>query len=150
MIFQTNTVLWYPKTAINTICDQKKQNYLVRYFPQSSIIAFGRWLNQQEWSSTDYTSVCSRKKPHIHQQDLGRYGYFFPLKFVKLHNSDKPWMCSSIKQLTLDRHNAFHRENIPLWKHSNEVKQAIIIQKQSFYSEKVRHLKQSDRCGGNL
>ena len=54
-------------------------------------------------------------------------------------------MCSSLKQLILDRQNAFHSGNMPLWKHyRNKVKQAIIIQKQTFYSEKVRHLKQTD------
>jgi hypothetical protein len=54
-------------------------------------------------------------------------------------------MCSSLKQLILDRQNAFHNGNMSLWKHyRNKVKQAIISQKQSFYSEKVRHLKQTD------
>ena len=64
---------------------------------------------------------------------------------MKLHNSDKPWMCSSLKQLILDRQNAFHSGNMPLWKHyRNKVKQAIIIQKQTFYLEKVCYLKQTN------
>ena len=140
-----NTVLWYPKGVTNTTPDQKKQHCFVCRFPQSSIIAFGRWLTHQEWSC-DYTSTS------VHEQTLTftnkileAMDIFFPFKSVKLHNSDKPWMCSSLKHLILDCQNAFHSGNIPQWKHyRNKVKQAIIIQKQTFYLEKVCHLKQTD------
>ena len=139
-----NTVLWYPKGVTNTTPDQKKLHCFVCRFPQSSI-GFGRWLTHQEWSC-DYTSTS------VHEQTLTftntilqAMDIFFPFKSVKLYNSDKPWMCSSLKKLILDRQNAFHSDNMPLWKHyRNKVKQAIIIQKQTFYSEKVCHLKQTE------
>ena len=32
----------------------------------------------------------------------------FPTKVIKIHNSDKPWMSPSLKQLILERQRAFY------------------------------------------
>lgn len=124
-------IRWYNTAA--HVLDSTSKLVIHRRITGVLFIEFGRWLTQQEWSS-DYASRS------VHEQNLiltdkilDGMNIFFSLKSATLHNSDKPWMCSSIKG------------NIPLWRHyRNKVKQAIIIQKQSFYSEKVRHLKQSD------
>ena len=44
-------------------------------------------------------------------------GIFFPMKIIKLHPSDEPWMTASLKNLIMLRQRPFHSGNINLWHH---------------------------------
>ena len=71
---------------------------------------------------------------------------FFPLKTVKLHPSDKPWMTAHLKNLIKSRQRAFHSGNTNLWCHNRDKVglQEIRERKKKFYTDKVKHMKKSD------
>ena len=69
----------------------------------------------------------------------------FPLKTVKCHPSDKPWITPAIKKLIKDRQKAFHNHNIPLWRSlRHKVQHVITERKKSFYKIKAQHLRKND------
>jgi hypothetical protein len=71
-------------------------------------------------------------------------GNFFPMKTIKLHPFDKPWMTASLNNLIMLRPRAFHGGNINLWHHyRDKVRLEITERKRKFYADKVEHLKKS-------
>ena len=70
---------------------------------------------------------------------------FFPLKMVRSHPNDKPWMTPHIKDLILQRQRAFSSSDHSLWRLlRNKVARAIAISKQSYCMNQVSCLKSSD------
>ena len=70
---------------------------------------------------------------------------FFPLKMVRSHPNDKPWMTPHIKDLILQRQQAFSSSDHSLWRLlRNKVARAIASSKQSYYTNQVFRLKSSD------
>jgi hypothetical protein len=71
-------------------------------------------------------------------------GNFFPMKTIKLHPFDRPWMTASLKNLIMLRQRAFHGGNINLWHHyRDKVRLEITEIKRKFYVDKVEYLKKS-------
>ena len=69
----------------------------------------------------------------------------FPVKTIKLHATDKPWITPELKLMIKDRQRAFHTGNIPAWRSLKyKVQQEIAKRKKSFYKNKVQHLKNDD------
>ena len=69
----------------------------------------------------------------------------FPLKSVKIHLTDRPWMTSRIKQLILERQRAFHSDKSGRWRElRTRVRDEIAARKKAFYPEKVSFLKNTD------
>ena len=60
---------------------------------------------------------------------------------VRSHPNDKPWMTPHIKDLILQRQQAFSSSDHRLWR--NKVAGAIASSKQSYYTNRVSHLKSS-------
>ena len=70
---------------------------------------------------------------------------FFPLKMVRSHPKDKPWMTPHIKDLILQRQQAFSSSDHSLWRLlRNKVARAIGSSKQSYYTNQVSRLKSPD------
>ena len=69
----------------------------------------------------------------------------FPLKSVKIHLTDRPWMTSRIKQLILERQRAFYSDRSGRWRELHtRVRDEIAARKKTFYPEKVSFLKNTD------
>ena len=69
----------------------------------------------------------------------------FPLKSVKIHPTDRPWMTSRIKQFILERRRAFHSHRNGRWRElRTRVRDEIAAKKKAFYSEKLSYLKSTD------
>ena len=69
----------------------------------------------------------------------------FPLKSVKIHPTDRPWMTSHIRQLILERQRAFHSDRNGRWRERcTRVRNEIAARKKTFISEKVSYLKNTD------
>ncbi len=67
---------------------------------------------------------------------------FFLTKTVQIHDTDKPWMTSSIKLLILNRQGAFRSGMNERWKHlRNKVQKTILQRKETFYRETAHSLK---------
>ena len=116
-----------------------------RFFPQSQLAAFGRWLTSHDWNLVSSEGSVEELVSDFTARITQAMDTFFPIQTVKLHSNDKPWMSVSIKQLIIARQQAFSCGNIDLWRHcKGKVKHAIQLKKNNFYSDKVRHLKKSD------
>ena len=68
-----------------------------------------------------------------------------PLKIVRLHTTDKPWMTTSLKQLIKDRQSAFHRGETTQWQRlKSKLQSEIEYRKKEFYKNKIKHLRKDD------
>ena len=67
------------------------------------------------------------------------------VEVVKIHSADKPWMSLTLKHLITQRQRDFLSGDQVLWRHlRTKVRDEISKRKQSYYANKVRHLKTSD------
>ena len=85
-----------------------------RFFPQSQLAAFGRWLTSHDWNSASSEGSVEELVSDFTARITQAMDIFFPIQTVKLHSNDKPWMSVSIKQLIIARQQAFSCGNIDL------------------------------------
>ena len=118
----------------------------VRSYPRSAVNVFGRWAALYDWFSElgarptvdDFTSSFTS-----HSTDS--INRIVPLKTIKCHQSDKPWITPAIKLLIKDRQKVFHNRNIPLFQSLKYKVQAEITErKRTFYRNKTEHLRKDD------
>ena len=70
---------------------------------------------------------------------------FFPVKTIRFHPTDKPWITGHIKQLIKERQRAFHTGDAHLWRQYRRMVQLEIkIKKNNFYTKKIQNLKKGD------
>ena len=70
---------------------------------------------------------------------------FFPIKRVKTHSTDKPWITHKIKSLITKRQKAFAADSKSKWrKLRNKCKREIDKAKISFYANRTRKLQATD------
>ena len=139
-----NVIKWHPSDGTRSPRSTTTKCHL-RRFPQSRCEAFGRWLTSQDWSANLPNPSANELASAFTLRVSQAIDDFFPLRNVKLHHSDKPWMTASLKNLIMERQRAFHCGNIHLWHYyRDKVKLEIISKKQKFYSDKVQHLKKTD------
>ena len=141
-------VLWLPIAKNSTSRENitKPMKRLVRRYPQSQVNAFGRWLCKHNWfSDVGHNPSADEMAISFSYELTSAHDRFFPLKSVKCHYSDKPWMTPSIKQLIRDRQKAFHSENVQQWRAlRSKVQSEIHHRKRTFYNTKVKNLKKED------
>ena len=115
----------------------------LRRFTRSSMDGFGRWISHHTWFSGLDSNVSVDRMTESFMHDLtAAINAFFPTKTVRIHDTDKPWMTSSIKLLILNRQRAFHSGMNDRWKHlRNKVRKTILQRKETFYREKAHNLK---------
>lgn len=142
-----NTIIWKPLTKASyqrSSTDHLPTNKCsLRHFPRSAMDAFGRWICQHSWFRNLGESPSVDEMAESLTHDLkSAIELFFPAKTVRIHNTDKPWMTSSIKQLILDRQRAYHSGRHDQWKHlRNKVRRTITQRKEVFYREKAHHFR---------
>jgi hypothetical protein len=142
-----NMVQWLPSSENNKqLPPVKYVRRQVRCYPRSGIDAFGRWITTFNWFeklgpspsvdelATSFTTQLTKAVDRI-----------FPVKTLKSHQSDKPWITPEIKLMIKDRQKAFHSGNIPIWQSMKcKVQQEITERKKSFYKNKVKYLCKDD------
>ena len=112
----------------------------LRTYPQSGLDAFGRWISDTEWFSDLNEPTVDDLTESLTSSLTSAIQRFFPLKSVRTHYTDKPWITPAIKKLVYARQKAFHDGDPRLWRYfRNRVKFEITRNKKSFYSEKVKH-----------
>ncbi|XP_078594556.1 uncharacterized protein LOC144872371 [Branchiostoma floridae x Branchiostoma japonicum] len=78
----------------------------------------------------------------LHETLQSKIDEFFPLKSIRLHHQDRPWMSPAIKSLIRARQQAFAREDLATWKLlRNKVQRKINDSKKSYYNNKIKALK---------
>ena len=98
-------VFWRPKPSRDiTVRAHKAQKRSVRRFPESAINAFGRWVSSHHWfTRLDSVASVDSLTESFNTDVKTAIDIRFPLKSVKIHPTDIPWMTSRIKQLILER-----------------------------------------------
>nr|XP_054752481.1 uncharacterized protein LOC129258052 [Lytechinus pictus] len=138
-----NSVLWLPR---DHVAPSNASHYRTTHpMPDSAIQSFGMWLNSVDW--TDVTNkVDINEKYELFIQTLqSAIDHFFPIRRVKLHKCDKPWMTPRIKHLIKERQRAFHRNDIAVWKRLKAtLKVSIEHAKKEYYASRVQRLKKNN------
>ena len=99
--------------------------------PESALRAFGRWVSTQDWVDVfSHTSVSDCVLAFTAKVNSA-VDLFFPLKMVRSHPNDKPWMTPHVKDLILQRQQAYFSSDHSLWRLlRNKVARAIASSKQ--------------------
>ena len=126
--------------------NSKSAKYLTRRYPRSGIDSLGRWMCSNNWFADlgvdPPVDVLVSNFSFLVTKAIDK---IFPLKTVKLHPTDKPWITSSIKQLIKNRQNAFHRGDTAQWQRlKRKVQSEIEHRKKEFYKNKIKHLRKDD------
>ena len=141
-----NIVFWQPSLAHRQSPLVNPPKRLVRHYPRSGIDAFGRWVTTHDWF-TDLgpsPSVDDLVSSFITQL-IDAIDRILPVKTIKLHGTDKPWITPELKLMIKDWQKAFHNGNIPVWcSLKYKIQQEIAKRKKSFYKSKVKYLKKDD------
>jgi hypothetical protein len=87
-------------------------------------LAFGGWLNGINWSFIYNLNSC---------EDC-----FFPVRMVKLHATDKPWVTPDFKDLVQKRQKAFLSTSCNYPELRNRVNKMANRLKANFFDSKVR------------
>lgn len=140
-----NIVAWTPCSEnANHRSYAKPVKRFIRRYPRSG--AFGRWVTAHDWfgelgPNPKVNDLTVSFTSHL----LEAIDRIFPLKTVKCHPSDKPWITPAIKKLMKDRQKAFHNHNIPMWRSlRHKVQHKITERKKSFYKNRAQHLRKND------
>ena len=109
------------------------------------LCAFGRWVSTQDWADVfSHTSISDCVLAFTVKVN-STVDLFFPIKMVRSHPNDKPWMTPHIKDLIFQRQQAFSSSDHSLWRLlRNKVTRAIASCKRSYYTNQVSRLKSSD------
>ena len=139
-------VFWQPnRVCVSKATRSNANKFPLRRMPESALCAFGRWVSTQDWADVfSHTSISDCVLAFTAKVN-STVDLFFPLKIVRSHPNDKPWMTPHIKDLILQRQQAFSTSDHSLWRLlRNKVARAIASSKQSYYTNQVSRLKSSD------
>ena len=139
------TLYWSP-----LVCKKKGkvQKKTVRPLLKSHIHEFGRWITSHQWNEVLNAPSTTVKADKFYETVLEAIKTHFPLKVIKLHSDDKPWITSAIKDLIKKRQVAFAENKQSLWRLlRNKVIRAIGHAKKSYYRDRLQNLKTTDPSG---
>ncbi|KAI8493284.1 hypothetical protein Bbelb_292880 [Branchiostoma belcheri] len=90
-----NTVIMQAK---GTPVVNKMIKRVCRPFPH-----FGQWIMSHEWSELSSAHTTSEKSRAFYSTLQAMMDNFFPIKLIRLHTFDKPWITPAIKSLIQQR-----------------------------------------------
>eukprot|EP00057_Strongylocentrotus_purpuratus_P013375 XP_011667849.1 PREDICTED: uncharacterized protein LOC105439971 [Strongylocentrotus purpuratus] len=114
-----------------------------RPFRDSSVRAFGQWVQQMDWSiigDFDANDMASEFNDLINT----KFRQYFELVTVKRRLDDEPWMNDEIRRAINRRDSSFRHGHPDFKRLRNHVQRLIDNAKDSFYQRKVEHLKKSE------
>ena len=100
---------------------------------------FGRWLASTDWSFLETLSNCTEKLAA--SQSLLNFAIetFFPLRKIKQHPTDRPWITPELKSLIQQRQQAMSKDPPVYKKLRNKVNRLNNSLRSSFFSNKVKN-----------
>ncbi|KAI8502148.1 hypothetical protein Bbelb_197360 [Branchiostoma belcheri] len=129
----------------NRTVTNKLVRRVCRPTPGSSLRYFGQWITSYQWSEV-YKAPTTREKSQAMYSTLqSKINEFFPVKCVRLHHLDKPWMTPAIKSLLNARQQAYASNDLTTWKKlRNRIQRKIKKAKKVHYDGKIKSLKNED------
>ena len=100
---------------------------------------FGRWLTSTDWSFLETLSNCTEKLAAF--QSLLNFAIetFFPLRKIKQHPTDRPWITPELKSLIQQRQQAMSKDPPVYKKLRNKVNRLNNSLRSSFFANKVKN-----------
>ncbi|CAH1242791.1 Hypp6972 [Branchiostoma lanceolatum] len=120
-----NMVLWRAKSLQQR---NETKTRTVRPMRDSDIRAFGQWLCSHQWQELYDEPSCEGKSAIFYETTGKAIEQYFPMRQVKMHSTDKPWISPEVKSLILRRQKAFSDGKTLLWKHlRNRVNRVLVV-----------------------
>lgn len=104
-------------------------------------LSFGRWLTTTDWSFLDAFPTCEEKVTSFNMLLGFAIETFFPLRKVKKHPTDRPWITPELKILIRQRQEAMLKDPPTYRKLRNKVNRLNHRLKNSFFERKVKNCK---------
>ncbi|CAH1270933.1 Hypp4516 [Branchiostoma lanceolatum] len=138
-----NCIIWKPK--VSKPANNKILKKRVRPLRQSDLRAFGSWITNHQWEEVFSAARVNDKCSAFYATLLGAVNRYFPIKTVRLHIQDKPWVTPQLKTMIKERQKAFTEDDLTKWKClRNKINHTIRSLKKSHYKTKVKHLKSAE------
>ena len=97
-----NIVFWQP-TVIRQPSRIKSPKRLVRHYPCSGIDAFGRWVTTCDWFADCSLGLSVDDLASSFTTQLtDAINRIFPVKTIKVHATEKPWITPELKLMIKD------------------------------------------------
>ncbi|KAI8484066.1 hypothetical protein Bbelb_381840 [Branchiostoma belcheri] len=111
----------------------------------SDIRAFGQWVCSYDWEEVYAEQTCESKTAKFYQTLQKYIETHFPIRRVKMHPTDKPWVTPELKSLILKRQEAFSQGKTCLWKQlRNKINREVKRARKSHYCNRVEKLKKEN------
>ncbi|XP_066285797.1 uncharacterized protein [Branchiostoma lanceolatum] len=125
-----------------------KNRMIKRYyrpFRNSCVRPFGQWITAHDWSEVSSVQSTNEKSRAFYSTLQSKMDHFFPMKLIRLHHLDKPWITPANKSLIYTRQQAFANHDESEWKQlKNNVQRRIKASKVKHYNTNVKSLKNDD------
>ena len=117
----------------------KTRKIKARPIKESSLWLFDDYISLQNWSAV-YNAPCVNSKVEVFlRMTAEMIDNFFPLKSVKVHGDDKPFITGRIKQMIYKRDNLYQRGRMTEFRSvRNQIVFEIRKEKQKFYNGKTK------------
>ncbi|XP_063966074.1 uncharacterized protein LOC135156759 [Lytechinus pictus] len=136
-----NCVLWSPKSA-RVKRSNRSMTRVIRPMKASDLQRFGDWISHHDWAEVLIDDNVQSACDTFYNQLDSHMNQYFPIKKVKIHHRDKPWVTPYLKSLIRKRQDAFVQGDKARWKLlRNQVQREIRNLKTEFYIGRVKHLK---------
>ena len=108
---------------------------------------FGEWITTMDWDLLYAAQSCSEKLAILRNELTTTMDIYFPLRSVRIHVQDKPWITGKLKYYISKRQQAFTRFGkdsvvYKFWR--KKVQHSIQFAKRHYYSHKVGDLAHSN------
>ena len=100
------TIVWSSKVQLQPQKVSKRIN--VRPLKSSSLLAFKQFIQEHNWSDVLSSTNVNYKVNSFLEEVSDMVDIFFPLKSIKVHEDDKPYINGRIKHLIRKRDKAYH------------------------------------------
>ena len=135
-----NCVTWVPKQYKPQCKTSHKRT--IRPMKDSDMRDFGQWITQHKWPEMTEASNTQGMYNAFYDTLSFNLNKYFPLKTIKLHKNDRPWLTPQLKSLIRKRQSAFHNGLVHEWKSlRNKIQREICHLKTSYYRDRVQNLK---------
>ena len=110
-----NVVFWSPKFSQGIQSGSNITKRCLRSYARSNQDAFGRWISEVNWFGNLWNPTVDKLTDHFTSSLSSAIGRFFPLRSVRCHRTDKPWITPAIKRLVHAHQKAYHSNDPVKW-----------------------------------
>lgn len=139
-----NAVLFTPDDAPSYDKGHISQK-IGRKYDKNEKALFAHEIQEIRWEPLYHMKTCEEQFNFFHKIITDLINRWFPLKCIKRHTGDKPWITPQFKELIHLRQKSFMQNNQEKYRHyRNRVIRSSKVLRKNFYASQVRALNNSD------